>query len=294
MGKYNAEVIDIREVDKHIKVMRVKPDKEYMDFKAGQYTTLGLDGHSPRLAGAEKEDLPEEKKDKVVKRAYSISSPIIDDQYSIVDHNKLPYLEFYISLMLKGDNPKYPPFLTPRLFMLKNGDRIHLGTKAVGHYTLNNVRPEDNVIFISTGTGQAPHNTMLARLLRDGHKGKVAMIECNRYRHNFGYDEQIEEISESYDNIFYEKMVTTEKRDYYVQNLFQERVLEEKYGFEINSSNTHVYLCGNPIMIGAPKLVSGVEVFERTGGMVALLQSQYSLKTNYRGCTGTINFEKYW
>ena len=166
MSKYNAEIIEITEVDKHLRIFKIKPDKPLIPFEAGQYTTLGLDGFSPRVLEAQSEVLEENKKKRIQKRAYSISSPIFDDKDSIIDHNELPYLEFYISLMLEGENSKYPPFLTPRLFMLKEGDRIDIGKKIVGHYNLGEVKPGDNVIFIATGTGQAPHNAMLAELLR--------------------------------------------------------------------------------------------------------------------------------
>ena len=61
---------------------------------------------------------------------------------------------------------RQPPALTPRLFMLKEGDRLFIGEKIAGHFTLDPVKPTDKVVFLSTGTGEAPHNYMLWELLR--------------------------------------------------------------------------------------------------------------------------------
>jgi ferredoxin--NADP+ reductase len=178
--------------------------------------------------------------------------------------------------------------------MLEEGDRISIGKEITGNYLLGGVNNQDTIIFISTGTGLAPHNPMLSKLLRDGHEGKIIIVECNCYSCEFGYSEQIEEIVESYPNVFHEVMITSEREDYYIQNLFSENVLEDKYDFKIEAKNTKVYLCGSPRMIGAPKLVDGKEVFDNKDGMVSLLQSKYGLKSNYKNDEGQINFEKYW
>ena len=79
------------------------------------------------------------------------------------------------------------PALTPRLFMLEEGDRINIGEKITGHYTLDPVKPGDTVVFLGTGTGEAPHNYMLWDLLRRGHTGKILLACCVRYRRDLGY-----------------------------------------------------------------------------------------------------------
>jgi len=291
--KYNAEVVSVREVGEGLRIFKVKPDFSIDSWKAGQYSTLGLDGSEARVSGAQKEELAKVKLKKVQERAYSISSPIFEGDYELADHNELDYLEFYISLVKTG-HKEYPPYLTPRLFMLGKGDRVRLGKEISGNYTLGNVDKFDNIILISTGTGLAPHNTMLSQLLRDGHEGKIIIVESNRYEYEFGYNDQLQEISESYSNVFHERMVTSEREDYYIENLFSDNVLEDKYDFKIKPEDTKVYLCGSPRMIGAPKVVNGKEVFADKSGMVFLLQSRYGLETNCEDDNGHINFEKYW
>jgi len=290
--KYNAKVVKVEKVSESLRIFRIQPDFAIDSFEAGQYTTLGLDGSEARVSGAQKEELPKGKLNRIQKRAYSISSPILKHDYELADHNELGYLEFYISLVKTG-HKNYPPYLTPRLFMLEEGDRVSIGKEIEGNYVLGNIDKFDNIILISTGTGLAPHNAMLSQLLRDGHEGKIIIVDSNQYAYEFGYDEQLEELSESYPNVFHEKMVTSERKEYYIQNLFEDDVLENKYDFKINPDDTRVYLCGSPRMIGVPEVVNGKEVFTNTGGMVSLLQLKYGLKTNYKD-DGQINFEKYW
>ena len=58
------------------------------------------------------------------------------------------------------------PALTPRLFMLKEGDRLQ--HRREDHRPLHARTGEAgrHVIFLGTGTGEAPHNYMLWELLR--------------------------------------------------------------------------------------------------------------------------------
>ncbi len=258
--KYNAEVVGIREVSKKLRIFKVKPDSPLGDYKAGQYTTLGLAGNEVRVPGAQKEELSKPMAKRIQERAYSISSPIFEEGYELANHNELDYLEFYISLVLTGKED-HSPYLTPRLFMLKEGDRIRIGENISGDCILEDVKKDDNVIFISTGTGLAPHTTMLAELLRNSHEGKIAVIESNGYADDFGYSDQMGEISEAYENVHYEQMITSERENYFMQDLFKDNVLEDKYNFDINESNAKIYLCGSPFMVGAPDLRNGKEIF---------------------------------
>ena len=59
-------------------VIQVKPDRADVSHRAGQYTTLGLGYWEPRVDDAE-EDLDEDRRQRLIRRSYSISSPIIDE-----------------------------------------------------------------------------------------------------------------------------------------------------------------------------------------------------------------------
>ena len=62
------------------------------------------------------------------------------------------------------------------------GDRLFIGRKFTGHYTLEGVKPADNIVFLSTGTGEAPQNAMIAELFRREHEGRILDVVCVRFK----------------------------------------------------------------------------------------------------------------
>ena len=110
----------------------------------------------------------------------------------------------------KSDREK-PPALTPRLFMLREGDRLAVGRKITGHFTADSVKPDDSVVFLSTGTGEAPHNYLTWQLLRQGHRGKMLSACCVRFRRDLGYLEMQDKLVKQYPNYKY-LALTTPKR----------------------------------------------------------------------------------
>src|SRR5262249_31552010 len=151
----------------------------------------------PRFPGCQEETIKPELESKMVKRAYSIGCSVIDDEGRLFDMDSTNWLEFYIVLVRESDKPQAPA-LTPRLFLLKEGDRLFLGEKITGHYTLESVKPGDTVLFLGTGTGEAPHNYMLWELLKKGHTGRVLSACCVRYRRDLAYVSIHEELMRRY------------------------------------------------------------------------------------------------
>ncbi len=125
--QYNAKVLSVRPIHDDLMIVRVVPDQGPLSFQAGQYTLLGLGAWEPRVDGVTNDDVSPEARAKLVRRAYSISCPMLDDRHKLVTVGELPYLEFYIALVLRPSDD--PPMLTPRLFGLKDGDRLFLGPR---------------------------------------------------------------------------------------------------------------------------------------------------------------------
>lgn len=297
---YNATIEDLRMPHEHLMIVRVKPDQEVPVFSGGQYTTLGLGSWEPRVDNGVLAELP---KPKLIRRAYSISCPMVDSQGKLLSNDQIDYLEFYITLVLRPDSDDPP--LTPRLFQLKVGDRLHLGKKPVGTYTLKPIQPNDNVIFAGTGTGEAPHNSMAVELLKQGHSGQIASMTCVRYRGDLGYLAQQEELQKQYSNYRYAAFTTREPENIdhshpqyvgkqYLQDMILPDKFQEVFGWAANPEQTHIFLCGNPSMIGLPeKNEQGELVFPESKGMVELLSEQgYQLSSPK--VPGNIHFEKYW
>ena len=296
---YNATVKSFRHVTESLAIMRVAPDLVVPPFEAGQYTVLGLTYREPRVESSQAEARMSDKDlNRLARRAYSVSCPILDDNDKVVTVTQASDLEFYIALVAGSDDN--PPVLTPRLFALREGDRIHLGPRFHGTYTLQDVNSSDHVAFLSTGTGEAPHNAMLAELLRREHKGRIVSVVCTRLRNDLAYLNTHRRVESMFSNYAYSALTTREPENVdpslpgfigkrYIQDYFLSGELELDAGFRFDSGNTHVFLCGNPAMIGATK--SPAETTRP--GMVELLSQRGFIadKPRYRG---NIHFEKYW
>jgi ferredoxin--NADP+ reductase len=296
---YNATVASIRLANPDLMILRVRPDAGVPKHRPGQYSTLGMGHWEPRAPGCQDEITKPGEERKLIRRAYSISCSILDDAGDLPDREGQDWLEFYIVLVRHAE--KAPPALTPRLFTLKEGDRVFVGEKIAGHYTLEPVKPTDNILFLSTGTGEAPHNYLLWELLENKHQGKTLAACCVRYKRDLGYLSIQEEVARRYPNYTYLSLTTREaetvSHKVYVQDLLTSGQLEEHLGDTLDPGRTHVYLCGNPKMIGVPNVdrTTGAISFPEPLGVIEILSKhgfqmdQPSLKLK-----GNIHVEEYW
>jgi ferredoxin--NADP+ reductase len=253
--RYNATVVHVDKRNTDLVVMRIKPDFLRPEHRPGQYCTLGLGNWEPRVEGCQQESLKPEELPKVVRRAYSISCSVESEPGKLLDLASTDWLEFYIVLVRENLDGRVPA-LTPRIFLLKEGDRIQLGERVTGHYTLECVKTGDSVVFLSTGTGEAPHNYMLWELLRTGHTGKILSACCVRYARDLGYLDIQNRLMGQYSNYKYLALTTREpgiKHKVYIQDSIVSGELEERLGARLDPATTHVFLCGNPKMIGVPQ-----------------------------------------
>lgn len=302
---YNATVLNVTFVQNSLIKIRIVADNGKLDYQPGQYTILALGGWEPRCDGANGQ-LADDLREKLIKRAYSIACPLFDDNRQFVCCRDYDFLEFYITLVPRPDDelPRRPP-LTPRLFALQPGARLHMSTHIVGHYTLEAIRPEHNVVFAATGTGEAPHNAMAAELLKRGHQGRIASMTCTRFRKDAAYLTEQHLLNESFPNYRYRLYTTREPQnldptrdDYvgkqYLQEIMQPGKFEEEFGWSLDPANTHVFLCGNPDMIGIPRKNSaGTLEFPEPPGLLELLHQQGFLINSHDEGTN-VHYEKYW
>jgi ferredoxin/flavodoxin---NADP+ reductase len=226
----NATLIYKQELAPGLLLLRVKPDGIVPNFKSGQYVVLGLPRNATIHIDYNSKDNSSDSK--LIKRAYSVGSP----------PEQKEYVEFFIAVVPSGS-------LTPRLYALAINDRLHLGLKFTGTFTLESVEPDKNLIFVATGTGIAPFISMLqtketfANRLR-----KVTILYGARYIRDFGYRELIENLQKELPNL---NVIYTASRDTsavkvkqgYVQNLINEGVVN------IDPATDHAFLCGNPNMV---------------------------------------------
>jgi len=249
----NATVTMRYEINHGLLVLQVTPDEEMPTFKAGQYTVLGLPGSAPRFHAADEEVPAVTDPDKIIKRAYSIASSSLSGKY----------LEFFVALVHSGA-------LTPRLFALEQGDRLFLGKKVVGMFTLDEVPPGKDIVFVATGTGLAPYISMLrSRYAFDaGHH--TVVVHGSRVSYDLGYKSELEGLARRYEHLHYMPIIDMPERDPgwtgpvgFVNQFFDNGDVEKALGHELVPENTVVFLCGNPHMVDGMMVWLGDRGFQK-------------------------------
>ncbi|PID79508.1 ferredoxin--NADP(+) reductase [bacterium DOLJORAL78_65_58] len=265
----NAIVIQRIEVSSGLIILRVRPDGwELPGWKSGQFAILGLPVSAPRVAMADEEERDLEP-DKILKRAYSISSA----------SQERDYLEFFITLVHSGA-------LTPRLFQLQVGDRVWLGERIKGLFTLNKVPEDSNLVFVGTGTGLAPFMSMLRSELECTAERQVAVLLGARHSWDLGYRGELQAMQRYCPFFHYLPTISRPDEELapwsgnvgYVQDLWRGGALEKAWGGRPGPENTHVLLCGAPNMIES---------------MLTVLQED-GFQEHTRRNPGQVHAEKYW
>jgi ferredoxin/flavodoxin---NADP+ reductase len=251
MNELNCFVTQVLQVSPIMKILRIKPDGwELPEYKPGQFIALGLYGAAPRTDFATEEHTRVEP-EKLIKRAYSIASSSTHD-----------FIELYITLVHSGS-------LTPRIFALNIGDKIWLGKKATGMFTLEEVAPERNVILIATGTGVAPYMSMLRSnaLLR---AGKIMVIHGAANSWDLGYSSELNLLDNMFPKFVYHPTITEPSKEpvgwngdiRFVEEIWKDNIVEKKLGVKPTPENTDIFLCGNPRMISGMKEILGSHGFK--------------------------------
>ncbi len=265
----NAIVTHRIEVASGLIIIRVTPDGwELPAWESGQFAVLGLPDTAPRTMLSDPEPA-DQATGKFIRRAYSISSSPREETY----------LEFYITLVQSGA-------LTPRIFALKPGDRIFLGKKISGMFTLDDVPEGNNLVLVGTGTGLAPYMSMLRNELECHLDLHTVVLLGARHSWDLGYRGELIAMQRYCRTFHYipvisrpaEELVKWSGQVGYVQDLWDRGLVAEAMGGEPQPDNTHVLLCGNPGMIE---------------GMIERLAGEGFVEGSRRE-PGQIHAEKYW
>ncbi len=267
-AEYNATVSGRVEVAPGLIILRVSPDNLPFEFKAGQYVVLGLKASVPRygeaegdqpavvagesggVAGSAESQAAVEAQataiataaadpDRMIRRAYSIASESRADEF----------LEFYLTMVSSGE-------LTPRLFTLNLRDRVYVGPKAVGVFTLAKAQPHKHILMIGTGTGLAPYMSMMRSELECGGKRQFVIVHGARFSWDLGYRTELTGLARHCPNFHYIPVITRPQEDVtwkgrsgYLQNIIASDAIEQETGLAVTPKNFDIYLCGNPGMI---------------------------------------------
>lgn len=267
-GWDNATLIDRHDLTEDLAVFRVKSDGDLFEFRAGQYAVIGLPTDAGRHPSAEPGEEPIPDAGKLIRRAYSIAS----------SSRNAEYVEFYIALVRSGA-------LTPRLWLLRCDDRLWLGPQAKGHFTMDELPPDGNVVLVGTGTGLAPYLSMIRDYHRCNRGRRFVVVHGARYARELGYRDELETLDRSCSTLEYVPTVSrVNGSDPWqghvgrVQSVFGDGTVETALGEPLSPDTTHVFVSGNPEM---------VEDLQRM-----LVERGYSVHSPRS--PGTLHVERYW
>lgn len=264
---YNAIVLKKDIFTANLFTLTIKTDFFLPPFQAGQFTTLGLNGKA-RRHGILPDPKPVTDPEKLIRKSYSIlSSP-----------RQKNFLEFYIALVPEGQ-------LTPRLFLLEPGDRVHVGEKFTGKFTLEQIPQHKHLVMISTGTGLTPFISMTRTHFLTEQARQLVLIHGARHSCDLTYYPELMMHAGQVKNFHYIPAVSRPQNDAHwagpkgrVTDIIKQGSMEQKTGIKFTPENFDVLLCGNPDMIK-----------DMTTHLVSL-----GFKPDHGTERGQIHKEEYW
>jgi ferredoxin--NADP+ reductase len=271
MGKFdlNAVVQQRIEVAPGLMVVRVVPDDWGLpEFTPGQFAVLGLPPEAPRCDISDPDE-DEYKPGVLIRRAYSIASSSMAREY----------LELYVTLVRSGA-------LTPRLFALQPGDRLWLGPKITGRFTLDKAPDDAALVLVATGTGLAPYMSMLRTMIPGSGERRIAVFLGARHSWDLGYQSELVTTDRLNPSFTYLSIISRPAEEPvpwggpagYVQDLWRGDHLERAWGLRPTPDSTRIFLCGNPAMIE---------------DMVTILAEE-GFREHSRKNPGHVFVERYW
>jgi ferredoxin--NADP+ reductase len=197
----------------------IRVDAPVNDFRAGQFTKLGL------IVGDELTARP----------------------YSYVNAPDECLLEFYFITVPGGP-------LTQRLITLSPGDSIYVMRKASGFLTLDEVPESRHLWMLSTGTAIGPFLSILKTAEPWRRFERIVLVHAVRTAAELSYQDTIRAIAAQHPQRFsYIPFVSREDTDFAIRDRIPTALaagtLEARAGIEITPEHSQVMICGNPDMV---------------------------------------------
>ncbi|MBI2880476.1 MAG: hypothetical protein HYY21_02750 [Candidatus Tectomicrobia bacterium] len=308
--KYNASVLSIRRVHDGLVVLRVQPDGGPLAFEPGQYVGLGLGFWEERVEGSQEESgRQKEKKDHLARRPESFSHPILtDDRERLLSPGEADFHEFLINLVTRSPEGVKPPEFTPRLYHrnVRAGSRLFMDGKPKGAYTLalEDLSRGKHLVFASIGTGEAPHNAMIWKLLREGYAGRITSIASVERKADLAYLETHKKLERLFSDYRYAGLAEGEG-DPGVQEFVSGGAFEKEIGERLDSGRMSFFLCGSDALIGVPSIdrETRQKIYPKDpatgqGGLIEILETKYGFAldpmSKASGERGNIHYERWY
>jgi len=204
-----------------------------------------------------------------------LGSGFVSRSYSVASAPGEP-LEFLLACVNGGS-------LTPSLFELGEGAKVHLDPTPQGFFTFEYVPPHRELWMIATGTGLGPFLSMLRSNIAFERAERVVLAHGARGIAELSHRQELEELERSRPGQFC--FVPTLSREHApgvlsgrVTSALRTGELEQRAASTLSAERCHVMLCGNPQMVD--------EVIAQLG--------ERGLRRHRQRTPGHITTEKYW
>lgn len=194
-------------------------DADVRRFRAGQYTSLGLDIEGQRIS----------------------------DPYSMLSAPDERPLEFFFYTRLEGD-------LSTALNRLQPGDTVWVDRQPAGDFTLDQVPDSEELWLLATGTGVAPFLSMLKTEEPWQRFRQIILVYAARYLRDLRYQELFDTLHLRYPGRFtfipiISREPVADTLDGHITDHLADGVLQRVSGQVLDPTSSQVMLCGNPGMI---------------------------------------------
>jgi ferredoxin-NADP reductase/ferredoxin len=212
MGRLEARVTEVEYLNADILGIRLKPSRP-IEYRAGQFINLF--------------------KDETTARCYSLASVPALGEELFLNVRKVP------SGLVSG-----------WVFAnLREGDAVTI-SEATGDCFYVAGNPEQNILFIATGSGLAPLYGIIRDALLNGHQGKLSLYHGSYNTDGFYLVEELKKLVQAHPNFTYVPCVSeSEAPAGYAAGM----VLDVALADHPDLSGWRVFLCGNPNMVNAAR-----------------------------------------
>lgn len=197
--------------------------------------------------------------------------------YSLVNTPQEPYAEVYFNTVPDGK-------VSNALAALKPGDSVEISQPAVGFFTLDEIPDAKHLWMLATGTGLGPYLPILKEATVWQRFEKIVLAHAVPYAEELVYQDLIRSFADQHPEQ-YQFIPIVSREDYpdglrgRIQQLIENKQLEQKAGLEINTGNSHIMLCGNSGMLNETK---------------QLLKEQRGMDKHLRHKPGYVSSEQYF
>ncbi|MCH8945619.1 MAG: FAD-dependent oxidoreductase [Nanoarchaeota archaeon] len=206
---FESKILEIKSLNPSVKYLKFSLPKNF-EFEAGQYVSLSV------FVNGKKFRIP-----------YS---------FATVPNDK--FAEFCIKLVENGKSSNF-------IKTLKKGDEIELFGPA-GKFIVNEYSKDNDLIFVSAGTGISTFIGMIPELLRKGFRNKIILLKGFNNEDEILYEKEFLKLQKKYKNFEFHNILSQPKDKNFKDKGYVQNFLDK---YTPKNFKGDFYLCGLKEMI---------------------------------------------